>query len=141
MTLSFNIKNTNLHHIYQQVNLNYGRGNLLLSRHWRHSPNINPASEITIHRQLSLRVINKIPIGSADDESRVEYLNMMTLYSSTQNMPPLSARKPVSRARRTTFISVTVPLGGLSRADRRACRQHQSNQNNIPGVLKPLPDK
>ena len=87
MTLSANIQNANLHHIYQQVNLNYERGNLLLSRHWLHSPNINPASEITIHRQLSQRVINKIPIGSADDESRVEYLNMMTLYSSTQNMP------------------------------------------------------
>ena len=87
MTLSANIQNANLHHIYQQVNLNYERGNLLLSRHWLHSPNINPAREITIHRQLSQRVINKTPIGSADDESRVEYLNMMTLYSSTQNMP------------------------------------------------------
>ncbi|MGS3448445.1 hypothetical protein ACB376_10630 [Klebsiella electrica] len=66
---------------------------MLLSRHYLHSPNINPASEITIHRQLSQRVINKIPIGSADDESRVEYLNMMTLYSSTQNMPPAVGSK------------------------------------------------
>jgi hypothetical protein len=58
---------------------------------------------------------------------------MMTLYSSAEYAPAVGSKAGFEN-KMTTFISVTVPLGGLSRADGAGglLKQHQSNQNNIP---------